>query len=84
MKIQAKIQKWGSGLALRITDVMRDIPALEEGTPIEVQVFEDRLEVRKLHAISPLEFFTESDLLKGMTPETAHSDIIATPLESEF
>lgn len=85
MRVQAKIQKWGNGLALRIAGIMRDIPAFEEGTPIEVEVFEDRLEIRKLRSASLLKLpFSEAALLKGMTPKTAHADIIATPLKSEY
>jgi hypothetical protein len=28
--------------------------------------------------------FSEAELLKGMTPETAHADIIANPIKEEF
>ncbi len=85
MKIQAKIQKWANGLALRIAGVMRDVPAFEEDMPIEVDVFEDRLEIRKLRSVLPLKLpLNEAALLKGMTPKTAHADIIATPLKGEY
>lgn len=80
MRVQAKIQKWGNGLAIRIAGVMRDIPHFKEGTPIEVEVFEDRLEIRKLRSgLRSRLPFDEATLLKGMTPKTAHADIIATP-----
>lgn len=85
MRVQAKIQKWGNGLAIRIAGVMRDIPHFKEGTPIEVEVFEDRLEIRKLRsALRSRLPFDEATLLKGMTPKTAHADIIATPLKNEY
>ena len=36
MKVEAKIQKWGNGLALRVSGVMRDIPHFEAGNIVEV------------------------------------------------
>ena len=41
MKVEAKIQKWGNGLALRVSGIIRDIPHFEEGTLVEVDVTED-------------------------------------------
>ena len=48
MKIEAKVQKWGNGLAIRIAGVMRDIPHFQNGTPIEVEVNEDGLIIKKM------------------------------------
>ena len=31
MRVHAKIQKWGNGLALRVSGVMRDIPHFRKG-----------------------------------------------------
>lgn len=85
MKIQTKIQKWGNGLALRLAGVMRDIPRFKEGTPVEVEIFEDKLEIRKLvNTPSSRLPFSEAALLEGMTPETAHADIIASPVKGEY
>ena len=86
MKVQAKIQKWGNGLAIRIAGIMRDVPHFKEGMVIEVEVFENGLKIRKLqstkkHLKLP---FSETELLKGMTPQTAHADIIANPLKGEY
>jgi antitoxin MazE len=85
MKVKTKVQKWGNGLAIRISGVMRDIPCFTEGMPIEVEVSEQGLEIRKLEASKQLALpFSEAELLEGMTPKTAHSDLIATPLPGEF
>ena len=85
MKVQAKIQKWGNSLAIRIAGMMRDIPHFTEGALVEVEIFEDRLEIRKLRSAFRLKLpFDETTLLKGMTPKTAHADIIATPLKGEY
>ena len=85
MKVQAKIQKWGNGLAIRIAGLMRDVPHFEEGMQVEVEVSEEGLDVRKLQTVKRLALpFTETALLKGMTPKTAHAEIIAHPVEGEY
>lgn len=85
MKVQAKVQKWGNGLAIRIAGAMRDIPRFTEGMPVEVEISEDGLEIRKLQSVKRLVLpFSESELLKRMTPKTAHADIIASPLKGEY
>lgn len=85
MMVHAKVQKWGNGLAIRISGVMRDIPHFVEGTSLDVLVLEDRLEIRKSQADKRLKLpFSESELLNGMTPTSAHAEIIAKPLKNEF
>lgn len=85
MKVQAKIQKWGNGLAIRIAGVVRDIPDFKEGMPIEIEVSGDGLEIRKMKPKNKhLLLLSESELLKGMTPQTAHAEIIPKLLEDEY
>lgn len=83
MKIQAKIQKWGNGLALRVGGAMRDIPKLKDGTIVEVEITEEGFNVRRptVQKIFP---FTEDEILSDLTPESAHADILADPKNSEF
>ncbi|MGB6977018.1 MAG: hypothetical protein WBE18_06170 [Gammaproteobacteria bacterium] len=51
---------------------------IKEGMPIEIDIFEDGLEIHKLQSEKKLTFpFSESELLKGITPRTAHADIIS-------
>ena len=79
MKVQTKIQKWSNGLIIRIAGIMWDIPHFKEGALIEVEVFENRLKIkkfqskRKKHLSLP---FSETELLKGMTIKTAYADQI--------
>jgi antitoxin MazE len=77
--VQAKIQKWGNGLALRVAGLIRDIPQFEQDAAVEVEVFENGFTVRKAKPVKRgFEFpFKEKDLLKGMTPTTAHADALA-------
>ena len=77
--VHAKIQKWGNGLALRVAGLIRDIPQFEQDAAVEVEVFENGFTVRKAMPVKKgFEFpFKEKDLLKGMTPATAHADALA-------
>ncbi len=87
MKVQTKIQKWGNGLAIRIAGIMRDIPHFKEGTPIEVEVFENGLKIKKFQSKQKKHLslpFSEAELLKGITTKTAHADLIANPLNGEY
>ena len=82
MKVHSKIQKWGNGLALRVGGIMREIPHFKEGTEVEVEVTEEGFTVTKSKKRKPFPF-TESDLLEGLSPDTAHADLLASPLSQE-
>ena len=85
MKVHAKIQKWGNGLALRVSGVMRDIPHFQEGTEVDVEVSEQGLFVVKSLCRKKLLFpFSESQLLHGLNAEQAHAELLAIPLSSEI
>jgi len=84
MIIHTKIQKWGNGLALRVSGGMRDIPQFQEGTEVEIEIFKEGFSVRKSPKKPKIFPFTESQLLEGLTPETAHVDLLASPLSSEI
>ena len=84
MKVNSKIQKWGNGLAIRISGLVRDIPHFKEGMPVEIEVSELGLKIRKLPSQRSILPFSEDFLLEGMTPQTAHADIITNPLKGEY
>ena len=76
MKVEAKIQKWGNGLALRVSGIIRDIPHFKEGTLVEVDVNEDGFVVKKCVSKKKQLFpFSEVQLLADLTPELAHADL---------
>ena len=78
MKIQAKIQKWGNGLALRVAGAMREVPDFKEGTPVEIEVSKDGFLVKKVATVAFIKLpFSEADLLSGLTPALAHADELA-------
>lgn len=84
MKVQSKIQKWGNSLAIRIGGPMRDVPHFKEGMPVVVTISPEGLEIKKIESTSKIFPFSESELLKEISPESAHADIIAKPLDGEF
>lgn len=84
MKVHTKIQKWGNGLALRISGAMREIPHLKEGTEVDIEITKQGFTLIKSFSKGKNRLpFTEKDLLKEMSPEKAHADILAMPLSHE-
>lgn len=84
MKVEAVIQKWGNGLALRVSGVMREVPHFKVGTKVDVEVNEKGFIVTKHKLQKKLLPFTEAQLLKDLTPELMHTDLLAQLLAGEF
>ena len=84
MIVQTKIQKWGNGLALRVSGIMREIPHFQENTPVIVEVTKTGFSVIKKEVTKQKLPFSEQQLLEGMTPDSAHADLLATPLNCEI
>ena len=84
MKIHTKIQRWGNGLALRVSGAMRDIPRFRAGTEVEVEIHDNGFTVRERKPESYVSLpFSEEELLEGLTWESAHGDALAEPLPDE-
>lgn len=81
--IETKIQKWGNGLGLRVSGVLRDIPHFSADTPVSVEVFEDGFIVKKIIPANKRPRFDEQTLLADMTSLNAHTDLLTEPLASE-
>jgi antitoxin MazE len=78
VRIETNIQKWGNGLALRVSGIMRDIPHFAEGTKVVVDVTEDGFTVKKLEPQHKKKLqFSEKELLNGLTRFSIHADEIA-------
>ena len=84
MRIHARIQKWGNGLALRVGGAMRDIPHFKEGTEVDVEITEEGFIVKKSVSNKKLFPFSESVLIEGLNNKLAHADLLAMPLENEI
>ncbi len=77
MKVHARIQKWGNGLALRVGGAMRDIPHFKAGTEVDVEITENGFIVKKSTHSTKLFPFSEATLIKNLTSELAHADLLA-------
>ncbi len=84
MRVHARIQKWGNGLALRVAGAMRDIPHFQLGTEVDVDITEEGFFVKKSMPNKKLFPFSESTLIAGLTNQLAHADLLATPLANEI
>ena len=85
MKIEMHIQKWGNGLALRVSGIMRDIPHFKEGMLVMVDVNEEGFTVKKIkEQPERKKRFSEKELLKGLTAYTAHADEVAILRDDEL
>lgn len=84
MYVHSRIQKWGNGLALRISGALREVPHFHEGSEVDIEVTDNGFIVRKLETklkktSLPL---SETDLLKGLSGN--YNDLLASPLPLEF
>ena len=85
MIIHTKIQKWGNGLALRVSGGMRDIPHFEEGTEVDVEVFKEGFFVKKsLPKKISLFPYSEFQLLENLNQHTSHAKLLTHPLSNEI
>ena len=82
--IDTKIQKWGNGLGLRVSGLMRDIPHFEQDMLVRVEVTEDGFTVKKAQPNLSTLPFSEEELLASLASSKAHSDLVSTTLESEW
>jgi len=69
--MQAKIQKWGNSLALRIPKAFADEAGLESDSAVEIYVVDGQI-----HIIPTRELSYELDaLLNAITAENRHEEI---------
>ncbi len=73
-----KAQRWGKSLAIRLPATLLTASGIREGTSLEIINKDDGLLIRpaqkKKKTLKYINPYSESGLLKGLTPETAHSD----------
>lgn len=85
MRVHTKIQKWGNGLALRVSGIMRDIPHFQEGTEVDVEVSEKGLFIIKSsHQKKKRLPFSEFELLQALNDGQDRAQLLATPLKNEM
>lgn len=83
--MDAHIQKWGNGLALRVAGMMRDIPGFEEGTPVKIDITEEGFVVRRAAPYKKIKFpYTEQELIAGLQHDPVEDDLLATLSDEEW
>ena len=74
MRIQAKIQKWGNSLALKLTGPWKSIPHFEENMLVDIDVTEEGIQIRPIKRRATRRLpFSEAQLLKGLNAKTVHA-----------
>lgn len=63
---------------------MATVPNFSAGDPVTVDVSERGLVVKPVNRRREPLIYTESELLTGLTPETAHADKLARLTDFEF
>lgn len=83
MHAQAKIQKWGNSLGLRLSGHMKSIPCFEEDMIVDVEITKHGIQIKPAHPIGSQKLlFTEAQLLKDLNEYTAHADELSSVLLS--
>ena len=83
MRVQAKIQKWGNSLALRLTGSIKTIPHFTSNMVVDVEITSQGIKVSPSKKMKNKLFFSEKDLLKGLTPYKAHIDEVIDISDAE-
>lgn len=83
-KFEGTVQPWGNSLGLRITRAVCDLAQLEKGARVSIEVTDEGELIRR-KAVGPKRPppWTEADLLKELTPHTAHADELPSLTLSE-
>lgn len=85
--MQTEIKRWGNSAAVRLPGKLLAATQLEINSAISINVKDNKIiiEATPEKAANHLNLpFSEEDLLRGMTPETAHADELAEITTSEF
>jgi antitoxin MazE len=84
MQLQSQIQKWGNGLGLRVSGLLRDLPNFEVNDKVLIEVTEIGFSVKKI--VAPQRFLPlkEDALLEGLTPENVHAQSLSKLISGEF
>jgi antitoxin MazE len=84
-RFETTIQPWGNSLELRLTKAMSDLAQLGKGARVTVEVTNYGLVVKKKVTKKTVRLpYSETDLLKGMTPHKAHADELPMFLSTEL
>ncbi|BCJ87770.1 AbrB/MazE/SpoVT family DNA-binding domain-containing protein [Effusibacillus dendaii] len=76
--MQTYVTKWGNSLGIRIPASMAEQAHIENGTPIEIQIKDDMIIIRR-------QTYTLEELLAQITPENLHDEVnTSDPIGNEI
>lgn len=84
--MQAEIKRWGNSAAVRLNSSVLARARLSVSSAIDIQVKDGQIIISAVKSGErkvklP---FSEKDLLKGLTADTAHADELALPSSTEL
>ncbi len=84
--MQQEIKQWGNSAAIRLSRRILAQAKLDIASPVEIEVSEGRIIIQAYRPDSGrLKLpFSESELLQGLDPHTAHADEVAMPDDHEW
>ena len=80
MQVESRIQKWGNGLAIRVSGMLRTVPHFKEGDLLLIDIKEDSFTARKINKDS----WSEQELLSSITTHNVHADLTPNLISSEY
>jgi antitoxin MazE len=85
MHVETEIKKWGNSLAIRLSGAMAELPRLQEGTRVSIDISNEALVIKPVKAIKKLKLpYSENSLVASLTPVLAHADELARPIGNEL
>lgn len=84
--MDSEIKRWGNSAAVRLSSKVLAQANLDVSTPISINVRAGKIVIEPLvKRRKKLKLpFSEAELLRGLTPESAHADELAIPSSAEM
>ncbi len=82
--VNTKVQKWGNGLGLRVSGMMRDIPHFDINTEVTVEIFKNGFFVKKIPVKNKIVIFSEKELLDDLDEFNSHQELLTKLTSSEL
>lgn len=81
-----QVKRWGNSAAIRVSSSILSETGLAVDSDINIEVKDGKIVIEPAVKTKPsIKLpFTEKALLKGLTPQTAHADEIASPSSKEL
>jgi len=85
MHTNSEVTQWGNGLAIRLNKTIAEAASLARGSKVTIEVDKNGVHICAVKPQRRLALpISEAVLLRGISPELAHSDELAIPLKLEL